>query len=38
MKGLPDAPGIRLYGVEEDDVGRLTAWFPAGAGGIRGVP
>jgi len=38
MGGLPGAPGICPYGVEEDDVGRLTGWFPAGAGGTRGAP
>jgi hypothetical protein len=38
MGGLPGAPGIGLYGVEEDNVCRLTGCFPAGAGGTRGAP
>jgi hypothetical protein len=38
MGGLPGAEGICLYGVEEEDIGRLTGWFPASAGGTRGAP
>jgi hypothetical protein len=38
MGGLPGAPGICPYGDEEDDVGRLTGWFPAGAGDTGGAP
>jgi len=29
MGGFPGAPGICPYGVEEDDVSRLTGLFPA---------
>jgi hypothetical protein len=38
MGGLPGVPGICPYGVEEDDVHRLTGWFPDNTGGTGGVP
>jgi len=38
MGGLQGVPGIDLKGVDEVDVGRLTGWFPAGAGGTHGAP
>jgi len=38
MRGLPGAPGIRTYGVEENDVGWFTGLLPAVAGGTWGVP
>ena len=31
-------PGICPYGVELEDVGRLTGMFLAGDGGTRGAP
>jgi len=38
MGCLPHARGICPYGVQEHETGRLTGWFPAGAGGTRGAP
>jgi len=37
MGGLPGAPGSYPYGVEEEEVGRITGMFPASAGGTRGA-
>jgi len=38
MGGLPGAPGSCPYGVEEEEVGRMTAMFPGSAGGSWIVP
>jgi len=37
MGGLPGALGSCPFGVEEDDVGRLTGLFAAGAAGTQGA-
>jgi hypothetical protein len=38
MGALLGVPGICPYGVQEDNVCRLTGWFPAGSRGTRGAP
>jgi hypothetical protein len=38
MGDLQGALGICAYEVGEEDVGRMTRMFPAGAGGTRGAP
>jgi hypothetical protein len=38
MGGLPGAPGSCPYGVEAEEVGRMTGMLPGSAGGTRGAP
>jgi len=37
MSGLPGATGCCPYGVEVEEVGRMTGMFPFSAGGTRGA-
>jgi len=38
MRFLPGVPGSCPYGVEEEEVGRMTGMFPGSVGGTRGAP
>ena len=38
MGGVPGAPRSCLYGVEAEEVGRMTGMLPGSAGGTGGTP